>query len=185
MCKTAQDLRIYDDATRQTRTVTIPAECRLYLSAPAIHYHPKYWPEPDELEPERWLGKEWTKNQDASSANKTGKQVVAADKTRQMRGTLLTFSDGSRVPGPQIRPGRVRRVPGGSAAAVRGLLPAGCQHRAGPARPQLQVGGESYTGPHRWVPAGVTKADSQLSAMCRLNRFSVASCLARLMGWKD
>ncbi len=97
MCKTAQDLRIYDDATRQTRTVTIPAECRLYLSAPAIHYHPKYWPEPDELEPERWLGKEWTKNQDASSANKTGKQVVAADKTRQMRGTLLTFSDGSRA----------------------------------------------------------------------------------------
>ncbi|OBR10840.1 Cytochrome P450 [Colletotrichum higginsianum IMI 349063] len=97
MCKTAQDLRVFDGATGQTRTATIPAECRVYLSAPAVHYHPKYWPEPEELEPARWMRREWTKNQDAPPAGKADRHVVAADKTRQMRGTLLTFSDGSRA----------------------------------------------------------------------------------------
>ncbi|KAK2017791.1 putative cytochrome P450 oxidoreductase [Colletotrichum eremochloae] len=98
MCKTPQDLRVFDEVTKQMRTATLPAECRVYLSAPAVHYHPKYWPEPEELEPSRWMHKEWTKNQNASSTAKgSSKHVVAADKTRQMRGTLLTFSDGSRA----------------------------------------------------------------------------------------
>ena len=97
MCKTPQDLRIFEDGTSQTRIVTIPADCRVYLSAPAVQYHPKYWPEPEKLDPERWLGKDWTKNKEASSVKKAGRHVVAADKTRQMRGTLLTFSDGSRA----------------------------------------------------------------------------------------
>lgn len=97
MCKTPQDLRISGDETNQMRIVTIPADCRVYLSAPAVQYHPKYWPEPQKLDPERWLGKDWTRNKEASSAKKAGRHVVAADKTRQMKGTLLTFSDGSRA----------------------------------------------------------------------------------------
>lgn len=99
MCKTAQDLRICDQETSMMRTVTLPAECRVYLSAPGVQYHPKYWPEPGKLDPHRWLGKDWTKNKSnetSLSERKADKYVVAADKTRQMRGVLLTFSDGAR-----------------------------------------------------------------------------------------
>ncbi|KAI5275995.1 hypothetical protein E4T47_01133 [Aureobasidium subglaciale] len=66
----------------------LPPETRVYLNTPAVHYSEKYWPNPTELDPSRWMPE--------PKAENTDKKVVAADRTRQMRGTLLTFSDGAR-----------------------------------------------------------------------------------------
>ncbi|PYI24537.1 putative cytochrome P450 oxidoreductase [Aspergillus violaceofuscus CBS 115571] len=68
------------------KSYSLPAGTRVYLNAPAVHYHPKHWPDPYRLDPNRWL----------ISPNGE-KHVVASDRTRHMRGTLLTFSDGSRA----------------------------------------------------------------------------------------
>ncbi|OCL05914.1 cytochrome P450 [Glonium stellatum] len=80
----------------EPKTHILPTGTRVYLSAPGVHYNEKYWPDPYKLDPHRW---------DTSLAPKEipdddkhgDKRVVAADKTRHMRGTLLTFSDGSRA----------------------------------------------------------------------------------------
>ncbi|KAK3324444.1 putative cytochrome P450 oxidoreductase [Cercophora scortea] len=95
MCQKPQNIQIRDDKTNTVRTHTLPAECRVYLSAPGVHYHPRYWEEPAELKPERWLTDQYSHRGDDEVHR--GKHVAAADKTRQMRGTLLTFSDGGRA----------------------------------------------------------------------------------------
>lgn len=95
MCKEPQSIHIKDQNTDAVHTHTLPAECRVYLSAPGVHYHPRYWEEPEVLKPERWLTDKWSHHGD--DENHRGKHVAAADKTRQMRGTLLTFSDGGRA----------------------------------------------------------------------------------------
>ncbi|KAH7322519.1 cytochrome P450 [Stachybotrys elegans] len=68
----------------------LPAGTRVYLSSPGVQYHPKYWPEPEKFEPKRWIGQSWTYNQGE-------RKSVASDATRHMRGTFITFSDGSRA----------------------------------------------------------------------------------------
>ena len=70
----------------------LPAECRVYLNVNAVHYNERYWPEPSEIKPERWMN-ESTKG----AAYLSGKKVVAADRTRQVKGTLMTFSGGGRA----------------------------------------------------------------------------------------
>lgn len=89
---------VTDGPNGDTKSYVLPADTRVYLSAPAVHYHPKYWPDPYKLDPNRWsrpvnAGSQTTK----PDTNDGGKRVLASDKTRQMRGTLLTFSDGSRA----------------------------------------------------------------------------------------
>ncbi|KAI9878966.1 MAG: hypothetical protein M1830_010020 [Pleopsidium flavum] len=77
------------------RAHILPKECRVYLSAPAVHYSERYWPSPRTLDPSRWLD-----NVNAvpeKTPEVADKKVVAADKTRQMRGTFLTFSEGARA----------------------------------------------------------------------------------------
>ncbi|KAJ8113162.1 hypothetical protein ONZ43_g5217 [Nemania bipapillata] len=96
MCKEAQTVQVHDTKTNGTRAVTLPPECRVYLSSPGVHYHPKYWEQPEELKPERWFTDKFSRGA-ASDESRGEKHVVAADKTRQMRGTLLTFSDGARA----------------------------------------------------------------------------------------
>jgi len=82
------------DPTAPPEKYMLPKDCRVYLNAPAVHYTERYWPNPELLDPSRWdsiitaPGKE-----DVD----TSKKVVAADKTRQVRGTLLTFSGGGRA----------------------------------------------------------------------------------------
>ncbi|KAH0293768.1 hypothetical protein KCU62_g848, partial [Aureobasidium sp. EXF-3399] len=66
----------------------LPPETRVYLNTPAVHYSENYWPNANELNPHRWMPEH-----KVGTANK---KVVAADRTRHMRGTLLTFSDGAR-----------------------------------------------------------------------------------------
>jgi cytochrome P450 len=66
----------------------LPAETRVYLSAPGVHFNPRYWPDPYKLDPQRWM---------ATEEEKRDKHMVAADRTRHMRGSLLTFSDGARA----------------------------------------------------------------------------------------
>ncbi|KAL8898399.1 MAG: hypothetical protein Q9207_006722 [Kuettlingeria erythrocarpa] len=84
-------------------TVTLPAGTRVYLSAPAVHYHPLYWPEPYKLDPGRWIHSSSPSSSHAAPAPSnfsagSGKRfVTTADKDRHMRGTLLTFSDGARA----------------------------------------------------------------------------------------
>jgi cytochrome P450 len=73
---------------KSSQSYLLPAGTRVYLSAPGVHFNPRYWPEPYKLDPHRWM--------DAKD-EKRDKTVVAADRTRQMRGTLLTFSDGARA----------------------------------------------------------------------------------------
>ena len=70
----------------------LPAECRVYLNVNAVHYNKRYWPEPFKIKPERWM------NENAKgSADLSNKKVVAADRTRQVKGTLMTFSGGARA----------------------------------------------------------------------------------------
>ncbi|RHZ65529.1 uncharacterized protein CDV56_109182 [Aspergillus thermomutatus] len=84
---------ITDGPNGSRKSYVLPAETRVYLSAPGVHYHPKYWPEPYKLDPGRWLSARGASNTTATN----GKRVVASDRTRQMRGKLLTFLDGSRA----------------------------------------------------------------------------------------
>jgi cytochrome P450 len=88
---------VTDTANSTVTTHILPAGTRVYLSAPGVHYHPKYWPDPYKLDPNRWTTFSSAYNQTSESNTDGGKRVLAADKTRQMRGTLLTFSDGARA----------------------------------------------------------------------------------------
>lgn len=67
----------------------LPPGCRVYLNSTGVHYHEKYWPDPYKIDPSRWtaLGDKKT----------TDKKANLANKTNQMRGTFLTFSDGARA----------------------------------------------------------------------------------------
>lgn len=76
------------------RSHILPAECRVYLNAPAVHYSERYWPSPETLDPTRWTRSDIGRVKKDKGSDK---KVVAADKTRQMRGTFLTFSDGART----------------------------------------------------------------------------------------
>jgi cytochrome P450 len=72
----------------------LPKDCRVYLNAPAVHYTERYWPNPTLLDPSRWDSIITAPGKEDID---TSKKVVAADKTRQVRGTLLTFSGGGRA----------------------------------------------------------------------------------------
>lgn len=99
MCRAAQPICVGNTSH------ILPPGCRVYLSAPGVHYNEKYWENPKELRPERWSetysfsekngGSATAALASARSQAKTA--ALAADKTRQMRGTLLTFSDGARA----------------------------------------------------------------------------------------
>jgi cytochrome P450 len=60
----------------------------IYLNAPAIHYAEHYWPNAEVLDPDRW-----------QQAWEDGVQrgIAAPDRTRQMHGAFITFSDGARA----------------------------------------------------------------------------------------
>nr|AVY05536.1 cytochrome P450 monooxygenase [Nodulisporium sp.] len=94
VCEKPQPIKVHDERTGMARTLTLPPGCRVYLSAPGVHYNPRYWEEPEELRPERWTTQRFSHGGEDESK---GKKVGAADRTRQMRGTLLTFSDGARA----------------------------------------------------------------------------------------
>lgn len=70
----------------------LPAECRVYLNVNAVHYHERYWPEPLEIKPERWMNETTVQGH----KNPSDKKVDASDRARQVRGTLMTFSGGAR-----------------------------------------------------------------------------------------
>lgn len=92
-------MQLYDEETNDKRAVVLPAGCRVYLSSPGVHYHPRYWEDAEKLKPERWFTDKFSSHQGNGGAevDQGSRHVVAADKTRQMRGTLLTFSDGARA----------------------------------------------------------------------------------------
>ncbi|KAL8692054.1 MAG: hypothetical protein Q9218_002840 [Villophora microphyllina] len=79
-------------------THLLPSGTRVYLSSPGVQLNPRYWPDPYTFSPDRWLSPSSSNatlnNSNGSSADK---RVVASDRTRHMRGTLLTFSDGARA----------------------------------------------------------------------------------------
>lgn len=77
----------------QPRQHLLPAECRVYLNVNAVHYHERYWPEPLEIKPERWMNEITVKGQNRTN----DKKVDASDRARQVRGTLMTFSGGARA----------------------------------------------------------------------------------------
>lgn len=91
MCTSEQTIRIRNDKTDRTQTHILPAGCRVYLSSPGVNYHEKHWPSAHECDPTRWLTGKF------SGQSGDEKSVIAADRTRQMRGTFLTFSDGARA----------------------------------------------------------------------------------------
>ena len=96
MVKSPTTIHVTSPDSDGTTPHVLPAECRVYLNAPATHYSQRYWPSPSALDPSRWFS---VPNILAEKDNATDKdkKVVAADKTRQMRGTFLTFSDGARA----------------------------------------------------------------------------------------
>ncbi|KAL1607608.1 hypothetical protein SLS60_002542 [Paraconiothyrium brasiliense] len=94
MVKKDTVMAIPGDGKQPSRTVILPRECRVYLNSTATQYSEAYWPNPESLDPHRWN----TVVRPDGTSEKEGKHnVVAADKTRQMRGTFLTFSDGARA----------------------------------------------------------------------------------------
>lgn len=74
------------------RQHVLPAECRVYLNVNAVHYHERYWPDSWALKPERWMG-----TIGVAPNERPDKKVVASDKSRQVRGKLMTFSGGARA----------------------------------------------------------------------------------------
>lgn len=78
----------HESGKNGSQSYLLPEGTRVYLSAPGVHFNPRYWPDPYKLDPRRWI---------ATTEQKRDKAIVAADRTRQMRGTLLTFSDGARA----------------------------------------------------------------------------------------
>ena len=81
-------------ANEQPRQHTLPAQCRVYLNTHAVHYNERYWPEPLNIRPERWMNEIRVKAQDPEPGSR---KTDASDKTRQVRGTLMTFSGGARA----------------------------------------------------------------------------------------
>lgn len=53
------------------KSYLLPAGTRVYLSSPAVHYHPKYWPDPLKLDPLRWT--------DGSPATVHGKEQTGTE----------------------------------------------------------------------------------------------------------
>ena len=82
------------DPSLPPNTHVIPPGTRVYLSSAGVQFNPRYWPDPYTLSPERWLDPSFS---NATTKSTGDKHIVAADKTRHMRGTLLTFSDGARA----------------------------------------------------------------------------------------
>ncbi|KAL8648733.1 MAG: hypothetical protein Q9226_005871 [Calogaya cf. arnoldii] len=78
-------------------THQIPPGTRVYLSSPGVQFNPRHWPDPYTFDPDRWLSPCSNNTNMNNSLETSEKRVVAADRTRQMRGTLLTFSDGARA----------------------------------------------------------------------------------------
>jgi cytochrome P450 len=64
---------------------TIPAFTRLLIPIHLLHRHPKYWKDPNEFQPERWLV-----HKDKGGNNE------GADASAQVRSAFLPFSAGSR-----------------------------------------------------------------------------------------
>ncbi|KAK8073993.1 hypothetical protein PG994_004892 [Apiospora phragmitis] len=82
----------------------LPPGTKVYLSAPGVHYHPKYWPNPEAFGPHRWVDRSWTYSdhhrgpqQQQQPQPQQKRKSVASDATRHMRGMYLTFSDGARA----------------------------------------------------------------------------------------
>lgn len=94
MVKKDTVVAIPGDGKQASRTVILPRECRIYLNSTATQYSETYWPNPEILDPHRW---NTVARPDGTSGKEGKHNVVAADRTRQMRGTFLTFSDGARA----------------------------------------------------------------------------------------
>ncbi|KAI3337031.1 cytochrome P450 [Xylariaceae sp. AK1471] len=95
VCEESETIQVQDHKAKTMKMHTLPAGCRVYLSSPGVNYHPQYWEDPEELRPERWLTDKFSYAGDKAAHH--GKQAAAVDKNRQMRGTLLTFSDWGRA----------------------------------------------------------------------------------------
>ncbi|KAF5861258.1 hypothetical protein ETB97_000450 [Aspergillus alliaceus] len=52
MAHQSEHITVGPDGT--PKPYVLPAGTRVYLNAPAVHYHPKYWPDPYKLDPGRW-----------------------------------------------------------------------------------------------------------------------------------
>jgi len=48
----------YNEKEENLKGVTVPASTRLIIPIHLLHRHPKYWKDPEEFKPERWLGEE-------------------------------------------------------------------------------------------------------------------------------
>lgn len=84
---------VYPENEKPQRHV-LPADCRVYLNVNAVHYHPRYWPDPLDIKPERWMNDITVKG---PGADTNGKKIDASDRARQVRGKLMTFSGGARA----------------------------------------------------------------------------------------
>ena len=78
----------------ESRQYVLPAQCRVYLNVNAVHYHDRYWPEPLQIKPERWMSDVSIRGPETQTPNK---KVDASDRARQVRGRLMTFSGGARA----------------------------------------------------------------------------------------
>ncbi|KAL8737129.1 MAG: hypothetical protein Q9181_002000 [Wetmoreana brouardii] len=82
----------------QPTTHVLPPGTRVYLSSPGVQFNPRHWPDPYTFNPNRWLSPSSSNaTVNSSQGSSADKRVVASDRTRHMRGTLLTFSDGARA----------------------------------------------------------------------------------------
>lgn len=89
--------RIITEEKDGPKSYLLPAGARVYLSSPAVHYTDKYWPDHKKLDPTRWYDPSATAGRVDKGSKQNDKKTILADKTRHMRGTLLTFSEGSRA----------------------------------------------------------------------------------------
>ncbi|KAM4067577.1 cytochrome p450 [Hirsutella rhossiliensis] len=88
ICRQAQHVQVSDESGGSARDVILPAECRVYLSCPGVHYNPKYWPEPQQLDPDRWCTATLLRQLEVSFAPGVDAEKVRRDLNRKSAGKI-------------------------------------------------------------------------------------------------
>jgi cytochrome P450 len=87
----------YPEDESTPRQYLLPANCTVHLNANGVHYHKRYWPDPSEIKPERWMTNEPSAKGHVGNPGDDNRKPDASKKARQVKGTFLFFSGGARA----------------------------------------------------------------------------------------
>ncbi|KAA8909881.1 cytochrome P450 oxidoreductase [Sphaerosporella brunnea] len=97
---TTQSQQVIADSSA---TFVLPAACEVVINNTAVHFHARYWPEPETFEPLRWLSEDPNayvpSAPTAQQRREIGKKLQERGQwnPNHRRGTFLTFGEGPRA----------------------------------------------------------------------------------------